>query len=292
MFVKLVAAGGVAASLGSVTLAQQESDIELLGNANGWEGVAPDDIADETNPTLQLVEGEDYVVVWENDDGAPHDFFIENEAGEVVVESERVDEEGERVSVEFTAQADFAEYYCSVHPESMVGDVEVGEDEDEEEMEDEEEDEEEEDEMDDFPREYEADLTGDPHDVDTDASGRATFEVHDHEEELDAHYELTVENICNVTQAHIHLGGEEEDGPVVVWLYPEEGMEPELIDGLASGTIAEGTITEDDLVGEWEGADFEDVVETFEAGGSYVNVHTEEHPGGEIRGQIEPADGS
>lgn len=143
-----------------------------------------------------------------------------------------------------------------------------------------------------FPREYEATLSGEPHGVETEASGEATFEVEAHEDGMDAHYELTVENICDVTQAHIHLGAEGEDGPIVVWLYPEEGMEPELVEGLFSGTLAEGTITEDDFVGEWEGADFETARETVETGGAYVNVHTEEHPGGEIRGQIEPVNGS
>ncbi|WP_336363637.1 CHRD domain-containing protein [Halalkalicoccus salilacus] len=91
-----------------------------------------------------------------------------------------------------------------------------------------------------------------------------------------------------VTQAHIHLGAEGENGPVIVWLYPEEGEEPELIEGRFDGTLATGTITEDDLVGPLEGASFEEAAERLESEGAYVNVHTEQHPGGEIRGQIEP----
>lgn len=143
-----------------------------------------------------------------------------------------------------------------------------------------------------LPREYRAHLSGDAHDIGTDMTGTATFEVHDHEngDGPEAHYTLTVEDSCNVTQAHIHFGAADEDGPVVAWLYPETGMEPEPIDGGFSGTLAEGTIAADDLVGEWEGAAFADALATFEDGLAYVNVHTEAHPGGEIRGQIQPVD--
>lgn len=161
----------------------------------------------------------------------------------------------------------------------------------EEEPEEEDESEEEEEEpADDFPQQYEANLTREAHGVETDATGHATFEVDAHEDGMDAHYELTVENICDVTQAHIHLGAEGEDGPVVVWLYPEDAQEPELVEGFFSGTLAEGTITADNFVGEWEGASFEDAGAAFEQRGAYVNVHTEEHPGGEIRGQITPTE--
>ena len=138
--------------------------------------------------------------------------------------------------------------------------------------------------------EYHADLRGsaETRAVETDATGMATFRVN--EDGTQASYVLSVRDLCNVTQAHIHLGDAGEDGPVVVWLYPEEGREPRLIDGQTTGTLAEGTITEDDLVGEWEGASFGDVIATFEEGGSYVNVHTLEYPAGEIRGQITPMD--
>ena len=142
----------------------------------------------------------------------------------------------------------------------------------------------------DHVRSYSANLTGDEQvpPVETDASGHATFEAN--EDETAVEYEVHVESICNVTQAHVHLGEEGENGPVVVWLYPEEGAEPELIEGRFDGTLAEGTITEDDLVGPLEGASFEEAAEMLKDEGAYVNVHTEQHPDGEIRGQIK-ADG-
>ena len=82
----------------------------------------------------------------------------------------------------------------------------------------------------DQPRTYSAELSGEEQvpPVETDASGHATFEVN--EDGTEVEYEVHVESICNVTQAHIHLGEEGENGPVIVWLYPEEGEEPELIE--------------------------------------------------------------
>lgn len=291
---------GVAGGVGSLVGAREtNTDIELEGAASGWVGVAPGDIEGETNPTLALQEGEEYTVTWINADGMPHNFVIEDGEGANLVESEIISEGSQ--TVEFTATVEMDEYYCGVHPESMRGDVrlsgddpsEGGEDLAEYDAEEPAEDDEEAPSEDDheeleieLPQEYHAHLGGDPHDVETDASGEARFQVN--EDGTEAHYEVIVENICNVTQAHIHLGDEGEDGPVVVWLYPEEGMEPERIDGRFSGTLAEGVITEAEFVGEWENTDFEDVVAIFEEKGAYVNVHTEDHPGGELRGQIQP----
>lgn len=294
---------GIAGGVGSLVGAQEmDTEIELEGAASGWVGVAPDDIEGETNPTLVLQEGEEYTVTWTNADGMPHNFIVEDDAGNALVETEIISEGSQ--TVEFTATAEMAEYYCGVHPESMRGGVQLSgddpsdddggdeptEDDGEEPAEDDEEEESSEDEQEDpeidLPRKYHAHLKGEPHGVETDASGEARFDVD--EDGTEARYEVTVEDICNVTQAHIHLGAEGEDGPVVVWLYPEEGMEPELIEGRFSGTLAEGVITEDEFVGEWENAAFEDAVATFEEEGAYVNVHTEDHPAGEIRGQIQP----
>ena len=135
---------------------------------------------------------------------------------------------------------------------------------------------------------YSAELSGDEQvpPVETDASGHARFEASEDGTGVD--YEVHVESICNVTQAHIHLGPKGENGPVIAWLYPEGGEEPELIEGRFDGTLATGTLTEDDLVGPLEGASFEEAAETLKTEGAYVNVHTEQHPDGEIRGQIGP----
>jgi hypothetical protein len=119
--------------------------------------------------------------------------------------------------------------------------------------------------------------------VETLARGLATFHLSPSGDKL--HFLLIVANLENVTMAHIHLGPRGVNGPVVVWLYPE-GPPPQLIEGRFSGVLATGTITADDLVGELEGAELADLLGEMKAGNTYVNVHTEQYPAGEIRGQI------
>ncbi|MGQ3413198.1 PQQ-dependent sugar dehydrogenase [Natrinema sp. LN54] len=119
------AAGGVV-GLGNVALAQETESIELGGETSGWIGVAPDEIADETNPTLELEEGTTYEVTWENLDGAAHNLVIVDSEGEDLERTELMSEQGETQSLEFEATSEMAEYYCEPHRGTMRGDVSVG----------------------------------------------------------------------------------------------------------------------------------------------------------------------
>jgi hypothetical protein len=120
--------------------------------------------------------------------------------------------------------------------------------------------------------------------TDSRAQGQATFRLSADGESL--HYRLTVANIENVTQAHIHMGPADGTGPVVAWLYPD-GPPSVLIPGRSQGVIGEGTITADDLVGPLAGMELSDLIDAIAAGNTYVNVHTSQNPPGEIRGQID-----
>ncbi|TMT86669.1 plastocyanin [Haloterrigena sp. H1] len=105
-------------------------EIRLGGQISGWVGQAPETIADERNPTLRLVEGRDYTLVWENLDGAGHNFVIENEAGdEEFISTDIFVTEGETQTIEFTAQEGMGEYYCRPHSSRMRGDIELVEEE-------------------------------------------------------------------------------------------------------------------------------------------------------------------
>jgi hypothetical protein len=129
-------------------------------------------------------------------------------------------------------------------------------------------------------------LTGDeevPEPAQTNATGQAIFNLKNNGTEL--HYKLIVANIEDVFMAHIHLAPEGQNGPVVVWLYPDNPP-PLLIPGPTNGILAEGVISADDLVGPFAGLTLEALVEAFKAGNCYVNVHTLTFPAGEIRGQI------
>ena len=119
------AVAGTAAGLGGLAAGQQAETIRMDGETAGWIGRAPPGIAGQTNPTLQLEAGTEYQVVWINTDGAPHNFVIRNDAGEDLVRSEIVNEQGQTQTVTFTASAAMTTYLCEVHPSSMVGDVEV-----------------------------------------------------------------------------------------------------------------------------------------------------------------------
>jgi hypothetical protein len=116
---------------------------------------------------------------------------------------------------------------------------------------------------------------------DSRAQGQAVFQLRDD----GLHYRLIVANIENVTMAHIHLAPAGANGPVVVWLYPS-APPAQLIPGRSNGVLATGVITSANLVGQLTGQSLDALVEHLTNGNAYVNVHTSQFPGGEVRGQI------
>ena len=110
------------------------------------------------------------------------------------------------------------------------------------------------------------------------AGGSANFRLHMQRQELD--YELIICNISGVTQAHIHNGLPSENAGVVAFL-----LGPQDASGFLNCKFTSGTVTADDLIGDYEG-DWEGFVTALLNGELYVNVHTHENPPGEIRGQI------
>lgn len=98
-------------------------------------------------------------------------------------------------------------------------------------------------------------------------------------------YKLNVANIENVTMAHIHLAPAGSNGPIVAWLYPS-APPAQLLPGRSSGTLGEGTLTAANLVGPLAGQPLSALVSALVAGNAYVNVHTSQFPGGEVRGNI------
>ena len=138
--------------------------------------------------------------------------------------------------------------------------------------------------LEDLPTTFAAELTAGsvPRDVETDASGTATFEV-DFEERA-VHYVLDVDYLCDPTDAHIGYGADGETGAEFVQLYP--GADGESVEGRFDGILAEGTLTVDELLEAFERHDLETVAAKLADREIYVGVATEAHPEGEIRGQI------
>ena len=115
--------------------------------------------------------------------------------------------------------------------------------------------------------------------VDTKATGSAEFKA-PHFDSI--YYSVNVSNIDKVTAAHIHSGKTGENGPIVVTLFKTESPSSEVMNGI----LTSGNITNADLEGPMAGKTLIDLNKAMELGETYVNVHTEEHPNGEIRGQI------
>jgi len=111
------------------------------------------------------------------------------------------------------------------------------------------------------------------------AQGEAVFQLNSDGTAID--FKLNVANIENVRAAHIHLAPEGVNGPVVVGLY----LGP-TIPGRFQGTLAAGAFTAADLSGPLAGQSLSDLMAALEGANLYVNVHTDQLPGGEIRGQL------
>jgi len=118
----------------------------------------------------------------------------------------------------------------------------------------------------------------------TTASGTASFWLDSDGTKI--RYKLMVTDLHNVTMAHLHLGAPGKNGPPVVWLYPS-APPAKKIDGPSNGVLSEGSINADNLVGPMAGKTIGDLLAAIKAHDIYVNVHTQEHRGGEIRGQLQ-----
>jgi hypothetical protein len=93
-----------------------------------------------------------------------------------------------------------------------------------------------------------------------------------------AEYSVNASNIQGVTAGHIHSGRQGENGPIVVTLFKNESPTNEVSET--------GSITADKLEGPMAGKQLTDLVTAMTNGETYVNIHTEQNPNGEIRGQI------
>ena len=137
-----------------------------------------------------------------------------------------------------------------------------------------------------------ASLTGyneDPLAVST--PGRGSFRATVDQRDQEIRYELRFEGLPTATlQAHIHFGGHSQSGGISTFLCTNLGNGPAGTQACpAFGTVT-GTITPADVIGPAvQGiapGEFRELVDAIEADTAYVNVHTSQYQGGEIRGQL------
>jgi hypothetical protein len=98
----------------------------------------------------------------------------------------------------------------------------------------------------------------------TDGSGSASITIDPDTGEVC--WELSVENIGDVQASHIHVGAEGEEGDVVV---------PLDVDGFSGTSSGCGDASDADLA-----------AIVADPAGFYVNIHSDGHPDGAMRGQL------
>jgi len=101
----------------------------------------------------------------------------------------------------------------------------------------------------------------------------------------------------NVTQAHIHFENATNNGPIVVFLCTNLGNAPGVQACPAGGGSISGTIRPADVSATPSSAnailaglgagEFDEFVRAIRAGATYVNVHSVDRAGGEIRAQLD-----
>lgn len=113
--------------------------------------------------------------------------------------------------------------------------------------------------------------------VDTQAVGEAIL-TQDLPLNQTMHYFVNVTGIEGVSQGHIHSGAEGENGPIVVTLFNFDSPQNEV--------LQYSNFTASNLEGPMQGKTMQDLIAAMKNGTTYINVHTEQNPNGEIRGQL------
>ena len=113
--------------------------------------------------------------------------------------------------------------------------------------------------------------------VNTNSTGIALFEL----VKNNINFKVNVTNLDNIKAAHIHLGEFGQNGDVIFTLF-----KPATPIDILNGTLVEGKVTAVDLQGPLKGKTVNDLVQLINNTKTYVNIHTEQYPNGEIRGQI------
>ncbi|MCI0420864.1 MAG: CHRD domain-containing protein [Acidobacteria bacterium] len=100
-------------------------------------------------------------------------------------------------------------------------------------------------------------------------------------------YELSYSNLtgATVSAAHIHIGQRSVNGGVMAFLCGGGNKPACPVSGTVTGNIVASDVTAVASQGIAAG-EFAEMLRAIRSGNSYVNVHTNLYPGGEIRGQI------
>ncbi|MFQ5587928.1 MAG: CHRD domain-containing protein [Nitrospiria bacterium] len=133
------------------------------------------------------------------------------------------------------------------------------------------------------------------------SQGRARFKARINATRTEVAYKLSYEGAeGNVFMAHIHFGQHFANGGISVWfcgdpaspIFPPPVTISVPLCEPKAGTL-EGVFTADDLLGPGgQGiapGEFEEFLQALKRGVTYINIHSDKHIPGEIRGQIRPS---
>ena len=122
--------------------------------------------------------------------------------------------------------------------------------------------------------------------------GRGFFRAIIDEEAGTIQYWYTYDGVANITQSHFHFGQHHTSGSITVFLCtnlaPPAGVPAPQACPSSPGQIS-GTITEADIIALPNAGlqkNFAALVDAIRHEAVYVNLHSQQFPGGEIRGQL------
>jgi len=129
---------------------------------------------------------------------------------------------------------------------------------------------------------YKAQLSGQNEEpsVESSATGEAEFTV---PANGTMKYRVNITGLSNASAAHIHSGAEGENGDILADLLNTPTSKDK---DTAYGMILRGNLSDSSLKGPMQGKTLDDLAAEMDSGKIYANVHTAEHPDGEIRGQL------
>ena len=138
-------------------------------------------------------------------------------------------------------------------------------------------------------REFRADLRGRTEVPATLTVARGTLRLTVSEDQSSVHFVLSYQGLeTPISAAHIHVGQPSVNGAVTVF-FCGGGGRPACPDQQGTGTV-EGDFTAGNVGGivsqQLPPNDLARLLRAIRAGDTYANLHTQDSPGGEIRGQI------
>jgi hypothetical protein len=137
----------------------------------------------------------------------------------------------------------------------------------------------------------------------SDGSGRFIAELLDDRIAFQLTYDVASDG-SDVREAHLHIANPGNNGGIVAFLcsnvddppetHPDCPASPGEVNGeifaedVMEVTFIEGEPPDETVIVVIEAEDLEGLKQLIRQGSVYANVHTDDHPGGEVRGQVEP----